>query len=257
MVTTNLDNIVRTILLKRRYTLHWYLEFLLYARECLREISMDELRVINFAMLPVNSYNAVDLPDDYLDEVSVSLPIGQRLRPLVKDQSITPLNAFDSDFNIIKYQAAATQTVTSLIYNNVFLSALWNTTTFNEYGEATGRFFGMGAGSPTDTYNVIKSRNQIQLNEGLTVDNIVLAYIGDGTSSDASTQIDPYAIKTIDSYCMYLFKENNRTYGIGETKIAWDMYIQQRQILRARMSDLTINRIRRSIQRNSTGSIHN
>jgi len=257
MVTVSLDSIVRNILLKRRYSLHWYLEFLLYAKECLREISMDDLQVVNFVMLPVDANGAANLPNDYLDEVSVNLPVGQKLKPLVKDSSITPLQAFDSDFALTTYQLGATQVASALIYNNVFLSGLWNTTTFNEYGEPTGRFFGIGAASPTDTYNIIKSRNQIQLNEALTTSSIILAYIGNGTSSDAATQIDPYAEKTIDTYCMYLFKENNRTYSPSEAKMAWDMHIQQRQILRARMSDLTVNKIRRIIQSNSTGSIHN
>jgi len=257
MVTTSLDYITRNILLKRNYPIHYYLQFLLFCREALSEISMDDLQVINYINLPVNSYNACNLPNDFLDEVNVLLPIGQKLRPLVKDTSITPLNNFDSNFNIITYQAAAAQSPASLIYNNVFLSAIFNSTSFNSYGEPVGKFFGIGAASPADTYNIIKSRNQIQLNESLVTSNVVLEYLGNGTSANAITQITPYAERTIDAYAMWKFKENNRTYSAGEAGQAEQLYIKERLILRARMSDITINGIRRIIQRNSTGSIHN
>ena len=256
MTTVSLDGIVRNILLKRKYPLHYYIEFMLYAQEALRELSFDQLRSINTKSLPVNDYNAIDLPDDYVDYCSVNLPIGQKLRQLVSDDSLTPLNAFDSNFNITEYQTIG-QTTNPLFYNNIFLSALWNTTTFNQYGEATGRFFGIGAGRPEDTFRVVKERNQIQLNESLGASSITLCYISNGLSADAATQIDPYAQATIDAYCMYLFKENNRTYGAGEAEAARQLYIQQRLILRARVNDLTPNKLRRIVQRNSQASIKN
>jgi hypothetical protein len=257
MVTVTLDKIIRNILLKRKYPIHYYLEFLLYTSEALRELSMDvNIGIINTKNLPVNAYNAVDLPNDFLDLISVNMTAGQKLRPLVADNSITPLNAFDSSFNITTYQNTAIQQSNALIYNNVFLTtALWNTTSFNQYGEPTGRFFGIGAGSPSETYRLIKERNQIQLNENLVATNIVLCYISNGLTADTASQISPYAERTIDSYAMWQFKENNRTYGAGEAEQARQIYISDRKVLTARVSDITIDGIRRIIQKNSKGSI--
>ena len=51
-----------------------------------------------------------------------------------------------------------------------------------------------------NTYNffqIFKERNQIQLDQTYSVENIVLQYVSDGQEADAATQIDPYAIKTI------------------------------------------------------------
>lgn len=257
MVTTSLNAIVRNILMKRGYPIHYYMEFLLYAREALQKISLDDLLVINTQIIPIDDNKAGILPNDFQDEVSVNLAIGQKLRPLVRDQSITPLQAFTSDFAITTYQANATLVSDGLLYGNPFLAALWNVTVFNDYGEPTGKIFGAGAGTPSDTYSIFKSRNQIQLNENLSVSSVVMMYIGDGTSSDNATHIDVYARDTIDSYSMYLFKSNNRTYSDGDAERARLIYIDDRRVLRARLSDITINGIRRIIQRNSTGSIHN
>lgn len=257
MVTTSLNSIVRNILMKRGYPIHYYMEFLLYAREALQKISLDDLLVINTQMIPIDSNMAGILPNDFQDEISVNLAVGQKLRPLVRDNKITPLQAFTSDFAITTYQQNSTLVTNGLIYGNPFLAASWNVCTFNEYGEPTGRIFGAGAGSPSDTYNIFKSRNQIQLNERSSASSVVLMYIGDGTSSDNATHIDVYARDTIDSYSMYLFKLNNRTYSEGDAERARLIYIDDRLILRARLSDITINGIRRIIQRSSTGSIHN
>ena len=232
MVTLTLNQIVNNILLKRKYPIHYYLEFLLYAKEGLRESAYDELHLLNTKKIPINSYNAIDLPNDYVDYCSVNLQFGQKLRPLVPSDTLNPLHNFDSNFNIVEYSSTNTDITLSnpLLYGNVFLAALWLTTTYNSYGEATGKFFGYGAGNPTDTFRVVKERNQIQLNEGIVADNIILCYIGDGSDADSASQIDPYAQSMIDAYAMWKFKENNRTYGQGEVETARQEYIRQRKI---------------------------
>ena len=68
MTTASLDYIVKNYLLKKGYPLHWYMQFMVYAADCLRDITFDDLRVINTKILPVNqNINTAELPEDYQD----------------------------------------------------------------------------------------------------------------------------------------------------------------------------------------------
>ena len=82
-------------------------------------------------------------------------------------------------------------------------------------------------------------------------DYAYLRYLSNGADSGASTTIDPYFEQTISAYIMWQHKENNRTYGIGERQVAKAEYINQRQIARARKSGLTLEVLKRIINRNS------
>ena len=78
-----------------------------------------------------------------------------------------------------------------------------------------------------------------------------LQYISNGQNSDAATTIDGYAQKTIEAYIMWQFKENNRTYTMGERQVAEAYFNQQHKILRARLSNLNPQVLKRLIQKNS------
>ena len=54
-----------------------------------------------------------------------------------------------------------------------------------------------------------------------------------------------------------MHKENNRTYSANDRMIAKGEYTQQRGILRARKSDLTLEVLKRIIQRNSIAAPKN
>ena len=82
MTTISLDGIVNNILLKRRYSLHWYLEFLLYCKEAVEEMGYDgEIDTFRYVVLPKNSNNALELPNDYVDWIRVSAFVDGYVRP--------------------------------------------------------------------------------------------------------------------------------------------------------------------------------
>ncbi len=248
MTTVTLDAIVRNFILKRRYTIHWYLEFIVYAKDCLRNLSEDDLQVINTKLLPVNSYNVVDLPADFLDYTLVGVQVGQNVKPLVETSKINRMINRNSDLEPIKYSETQVNTNNQIYYGALYPFYL-HTVYWNEYGEPTGRLYGMGAGVQDDVFSIFPERNQIQLTENMTVDNIVLEYISDGMNADAATRITPYAYDTIDAYILWQMKCNTRTYGAGEAEYAKQEYIDQRKILRARLNPMTIEMWKRLFQR--------
>jgi len=136
-------------------------------------------------------------------------------------------------------------------FNTNFLTGYY--VNYNDHLEYTGRDYG-GRMSRTDTFKVIKERNEIQLHEDLQATYIVLEYVSDGSEIDNATQITPYAKSTFEAFINWKHKENGRSYGEGERERAQQNFNKQHRILRARMSDLTLSDIKASIYKNSSGA---
>jgi len=259
MTTASLDYIVKNFLLKKGYPLHWYMQSMVYAADCLRELTFDDLRVINTKILPVDqTINAATLPEDYQDYVTVGVMVGQRIRPLTPTNTLNPLVNLDSNTNFSEQEwndnVVPTDSTQTQLYYGALPYAQWFTVHYNDFGENIGRFFGLGAGYQEDTFQVFKDRNQIQLDQHFYVENIVLQYVSDGQSADAATLIDPYAIKTIQSFIDYQMKAHNRNYNMGERQLAENNYVKERKILRARKANWSVELIKRIVQKNTMAS---
>lgn len=255
MTVISLNSIVNNILLKRRYSIHWYLDFLIPAKDALREISMDEnINTLRYQILPLDSNNIATLPNDYVDYAKVSARAGQYLQPLVEDNSLNTLPNFDSTFVEQPYSNGVLpeSSDTSEYIPGGYLSPYWWMVNTNNYGENTGRQFG-GIGAMADTFKIDKRRNIIKVNEALALTEIVLEYVGNGIDADSATHIDSYAQMAIESFAMWQFKANNRTYSESEVRNAEATYINERLKLRARLSDLTIEKLKRIVQGNTRG----
>lgn len=233
---TTLDEMVSNVLLQRGKSIHWYLQYLTYACNCLRELHFDTLRVVNTEKLLLNSYYAVTIPCDYVDFVRIGVPNGQFVQPLVNRPGINRLNNREDGGGKIPYGSANDDS--DMIYNVL----PGNHTTS---GESIGRYFGFQARMISDGYKIVKERNEIQFDENIGTNYIILEYISDGNHADAATKITPYAQATIDAYIKWQEKENSRTYGEMEKERAKQEFENQSRKLRARMSDLTLDDIKR------------
>jgi hypothetical protein len=253
MTVISLKAIVKDVLMQKGYSLHWYIQFLVYAKNCLRELTFDDLHVVNTKKIPVNEFNEFEIPADYQDYSRVNAICGEKLRPLVETDKLNKLPALDEDFNQTTYNASPVSETNTLFYGGLY-PFYWNTTTWNEFGESTGRFFGVGASTQDDVFTVIKERNVIKVTETLDIDDVILEYISDGMDADSATRVDSYAIKTIDAYINWQHKKHNRHYGIGEVQYEEQQYIKERLILRARLSPLTMEVWKRLFQRASYAS---
>lgn len=251
MVVISLHKIVTNILLKRRYPLQYYIDFLVYAKDGLATLAKDyEIICGRYQKLPLNDNHAIVLPNDYMDWTSVSVIEGQRLHPLVEESSLNLIPNYDSNFDIQPYSGGvATDSTTSEQYSGYGRPYWWGVN-WNSYGENTGRMFG-GVGARIDTFKENRARNEIKINEDLDVTEAVLEYASNGMDADSATHIDWYAKDVLEQFCMWQFKENNRTYSAGEAESERQKYIQQVLIYRAEKSDITIGKLKRITQGNS------
>jgi hypothetical protein len=244
MTLYTLDNIVRSALADKGYPMHFYLQFLTYGVDALRELNMDVLQNIKSVRLPINSYNAATLPNDYVDYVRVGNEIGQYIYPWgEKRESYNRLNKFDSQGTKISYGDIEAQN--GVLPNN--WEGFWYTNYVNDKGEHLGRIFN-NRPSFRESFTIIRERGEIQLDTSYTGKEIVMDYISDGMSVSASTSIHPYAFATIKAYIFWKQKAHNRHYSLAEIRDAEDKFYNQLRILRARMNSIDVNDIRRSLQ---------
>jgi hypothetical protein len=249
MTYANIDMIVRRSLLERGYPIHYYAEYLLHASSCIRQLTYDTLKIINSVSLPVNSYYAVDLPEDFVDDISVNVPTGSFLKPVPKNDSINPLRLVDpTTGQFVPYKDAG-QNETVYGINPSWLW-YWNV---NDYGEPTGRFYGAGGGERANGYKLFKERRQIQLTETFTGDTIVLLYISDGQSVNSATQIDMLAFSTIQAYIDWKTSPNAARKDSYEART----YADEKRLLRAKLNDLTVVDIKNIVRKQFMAAIKN
>ena len=94
MKFTSLHKVITGYLLQKRYPIHFYIDFLIYAGRCFEEIQMDSIANVRPVRLPVNDYNSVRLPDDYMDWTKIGIENGQFVKPLIQRSGMNRLNNY-------------------------------------------------------------------------------------------------------------------------------------------------------------------
>ncbi len=331
MTYTTLDKIIKGYLLQRRYPIHFYVDFLIYAQRCFEELHMDVIGNIRTLKLAIDTDTySVALPTDFMDWIKVGVPNGQFVIPLIQRKGIARLSNYENDRLIATFgtvdsgesytdgsysdvpltggtgsgatadidisTASSVQTITVTLAEpgtrytagdvlsasasdmggtgsgfSVPVATVTSTsrTTFGDlnaadfwYGydinyndrmEYTGRNYG-AAPNRSDSFNLIRERNEIQLHQNIQATDIILEYISDGSEVDNATQVTPYAKSTFEAYINWKLKENGRSYGEGERMRAQRQYEHQHTILRGRMNDMTVHDFKASIYRHSIGA---
>ena len=248
MLFSNLDSLTRRSLLEKRLPLHFYLEYLLHASSCIRELTKDTLMIVNTVELPVNSYFAADLPVDFVDDIGVSIPVGQLLHPVPKNDSITPLRARDDNGNFIPYGNLDNPNQNTFFGFPQAGYWWWN---MNDWGEPTGRWFGSNGSGKLNQYKIIRERRQIQFTEKFTSDTAVLMYISDGQRADNATQVDTRAFSTIQAYSDWKTSPRAALKDSPESAT----YYNQRRLLRANMDDLTCADVKQIFYKSYTATM--
>lgn len=252
MQFVTLDSIVNRSLLERGLSIHYYSEFLFHGASAIRELAKDTLKIVNAKSLKVNDYNSVDLPSDFKDDVAVCIPVNGLLQKIPKKDSINPIRVHNTETGeFVPYSNNINTNDKGLNLFGINTSYFWYYNV-NEYGEATGGYFGANGGASTG-YKVIKERSQIQLTGSFTGDNIVLLYVSNGQSIDNATQIEWDAFAAIQAYIDWKRSPNS---AIKNSQEALTFYNEARK-LRGNLNDLTLADIKQIIRSQYTATIKN
>ncbi len=223
MLTYNLDHIVKSLLLKRGYSIHFYYEFLKHATDGMRFLNTTTIGQVNSVRLTPNAYKAVPTPCDFVDWVRVGFEGGERVRPLIYDGSLNRMKHYE---------------------NNVALPY------FTPIGEHPGEIldqYGIGDmrvsfGRRTDggdyRFCVRKERKEIQLSADYPLDYVLVDYISDGLRADAATTIDPRAQQCLEQWMRWRYAEGKRN-NAAEAREEERKFKDEFKMLRAMLNNLT------------------
>lgn len=232
MIFVSLSSIVKNVLLDRAYPMHFYVQFLNYAKNISQELIYDRLGAVNTVVLKLNAQGYAKLPDDYVDWTKVGVVQGQLIKPLVQQQGINRLPNTTSEIG-------------------GYIPTVQNYyTTYNDFGEYVGRDYGGKTFFQNDTYKIIKERGIIQCSEALPYTEIIMEYISNGCCMLASVGVEAYAQATIKSYILWQMKDHSRAYSDSQALVAKKEYTDQYKILRARLNEFDGNVIQRIMQLN-------
>lgn len=247
---TSLDSITRSLLLQKGLPLHWYVQFLKYNADAIRELCFDSMRAINTVVLQISQVDfAADLPCDYVDWIKVGVPQGQFIQPLVQRLSVNRLTNYTMQGKPTTY--GNDQTVNM---DFPFWPGYWMFQNIDDLGENLGRLYGYNTGLSNNFFKVIPERGQIQFAETLQQNCAVLEYISSGQTVSNSTKIDPQCQAVVESYADWKYKLHSRRFNAGEVEQAFAHYKIDLRRFRARKSDVTPWDIRQAIYKNYIGS---
>lgn len=252
MKLETLDSVVRGALAAKGYPLHWYVQFMTYAKEVYRDINFDTLPVIKSETLDVSEFKTVDLPCDYVDWARVGTLNGQYLSEFGEKDTFNRLPFRDSDGNEVP-PPITSDTVT--VYPNS-LEGFSFSNYINDKGEHLGRIFNAKPIFP-NSFMVIHERNIIQLDASFSDDKIIMDYITDGSSYTACCAVHPYAVKTIQNYIYWQHKRHGRQFNQSEAAMEEFQYYNELGKLRARVfsGELTAQNIIRSLRKHVNGTV--
>jgi hypothetical protein len=249
MLFANLDMITRRTLLEKGLPLHFYLEFMLHHSAAVRELAKDTLQLVNYVELPVNSYGASTLPLDFMDEVAVCLPAGAELAPIPRKSSLNGLRNVDSDGQFVPWTQVAEDPVTGFFPGTpIGWQWYWNV---NDFGEPTGRYFGMSGGVQYG-YEIFRNRREIQFTDNFinSDGHPIMMYISNGQHVDNATQIDFRAFACIQAYGNWKASPNADMKDAPEART----FYNEKRLLRAEMNDLTVADIRNILYQSYTAT---
>jgi hypothetical protein len=239
MYYQSLDGISRSYLAQKNLPIHYYLKTLKLATDCFRELHYDVLQVVNTRKLEVTDWNAVVLPEDFIDVISLSVRIGDQLLPL-RQAKLHRLNNFDQTTGDMIPWDVATEGFTDVPRE----------TLDNENQEFTGQIY---AGIKDDgDYILLPERGEIQLRGNSGIEEVILEYLGDLNYTDAATKVDPYAQAAIEAYVAWKsLKDRSDNHLCAEAR----NYQNEVRKLRGRKNPLTAEDIKRAWRNGSKPTI--
>lgn len=258
MILEKMDSIVCNAVFGQGLPVHFYLKFLNYGINCLREINMDIMRNVITTKIPLTSYKAAKIPCDFLDWTEIGVEVGQYVRALPQKQNLNPLKNYDSSGMPIPYPSIETlfpDGVESGLYPYYYLNGYLNMV--NQYGENKGGVFGYGGGTYPLSFQYMKDRGEIQLDVNFPCDHIVLKYISDGFDKcGCDTLVNPYAYDTIKNYIIWQYHLNTKT--LMKAAPLWEQQFDNAlRILRGRMNPITPQDILMILRKNYKATIKN
>lgn len=220
MVTLTADETVRRTLHKNRLPLHYYIQFLVFLREGLKEFQLSLLPTITTVKLTLDSNSEAPLPADYVEEIGIYEAVGNKLSELPHSELIstfdypdwvsgTPyvigsiVNYGGFTWSSLTIHTDAVAPVAGVIWSvyqkftadaNVYIQSsgidLSGGLAYSALGENTGGLFGYTE-VDSRSYRIIREFNKVRFDNTTSLTVAYLKYITMPTKVSNQTLIHP------------------------------------------------------------------
>lgn len=243
MVKVTLDSIVREWLFENGATEHKYPKMLSLALGCLRTLNMDVSGSPVARLLPVNSNNTVDLPNDFISLVTLGIyDTAGNVRPLYP--------AFTKGKDVLIDNCGNIQTSNGSGNTREVIYWESNDHSYYNFGEVTGGFFGLGGGQNVNGYYTVNAeRGYIALDNYAGGDTIYMEYLSDLKRTDGQFTIHPYIIDTVKSYLSWKSVENNFNIPLNHKEVSRRNYIIEKKKSVSRFKSFTKDEMLQSFRK--------
>lgn len=212
VATTDMDALVRTVLMELNLPIHFYFRAATIGIRTVRDINLGTLPYVKTVRLTVDEFNECTIPSDLVDWIRVGVQKGAEIVPMGENKSYNRLPNLDDTDTQISYNEPAGHTVS--------INSSFNNYTFgrsiNDYGEISGKMFGLGGGTRSDEFKFFPERNKILVGGNRTENSIVyLEYVAYDTSQ-FYTGIPVVAAPFIEQSIKFNFARYDRTGRLGD-----------------------------------------
>lgn len=228
----SLDQVVCSTLISRGYPVHYYMPFMNWSINCLKEIHQ---RHMAFAVIPkrllLDENKSTQIPEDCQMLIKVGYLDGQRFSVMTQDDSLTVSYNRNSEGDAVPHGTSGDYSKAGVLRN------------FDSNGNDLGGNFGASYSPGFNKYKVIPYQNRIQVSESYPFGYIDVEFVTDGTEFDNTTKILPILQPALVAYNVWQLKENSRAYGLQERQIAKAAYDEEIRVVRANMADWSMEDI--------------
>lgn len=159
--------------------------YLKWAVEVYRELVFDFAREIKTTKLSLNSYRALDFPEDYVDWVKVGIQYGDKIYVLGTSDKIALYHDIDDTGQILLNSATTDEYVPNGVNKEAYIGGYM----FNNFSGMS--LHGLGGLPYKGYFRVDKAMRQLQFASSFPDVPIYLEYISDGINPCGATYIDP------------------------------------------------------------------
>lgn len=251
MTTVTIDKIIRKHLAKKGIPLHYYVDYLLLAQDCLRDMHFDTLQSLEVTTLPVDAdTDLVNLPADCVEPILVGIEVGDKIRPLSEDYRVNDRQNSTNDLDFPEGSDYRGQDEISHSNYGVYLDSFYTTNR-----EFRGRAFGF---VPTydQSYRILRDSGQLRINnKNNDVTDIYLSYLSSFKQVSSQSVVHPYAENAMYVYMDWKAADNTNNASLAMYKKR--EFTNEHRKLRARMAKWSPQKIIRSARRYYQASIKN
>jgi len=234
-----LEKVVREFLIESGRTEHRFAQALQFGISCLRELQFDVTGSPVIKILPVNSDDTVDLPNDYLNYIRIGYtdPYGV-FKPLGVNNDIA-LNRTLTDCGTPGQRRTIEDTTEDAYpwvpYPLEYYSAHYRN------GENIGRYYGAGGGNNVrGGFRIDKNYSQIQLQNYRGGDTLTLEYLADPNKSEGNFDVHPFAVETVKSWIDWKMNFSNPNVALSFSEQKRLLYSRNKKLLFSRMSSISV-----------------